>query len=130
MDTDVTDGEVPELPPEAERADAQPFFAKLLAEDPATAPHTTARMLTLEWASPEQIKGDWDDLFHAAAEVCIQNGGGSTSLLQRRLSIGYGRAARIVDQLHDAGVVGPSEGSKPREVLVSLQELDQLFPGT
>ncbi len=81
-------------------------------------------------AAQEQIAGDWDDLFRSAAEVCIQNGGGSTSLLQRRLSIGYGRAARIVDQLHDAGVVGPPDGSKPREVLVTMAELDQLFPGT
>jgi DNA segregation ATPase FtsK/SpoIIIE, S-DNA-T family len=77
-------------------------------------------------AMVEEIAGDWDELFRAAAEVCIQNGGGSTSLLQRRLSIGYGRAARIVDQLHDAGVLGPSEGSKGREVLVSLDDLDAI----
>ncbi len=78
----------------------------------------------------EQIAGDWDELFRKAAEVCIANKGGSTSLLQRRLSIGYGRAARIVDQLHDVGVVGPPEGSKPREVLMTLDELDQLLgPG-
>ncbi|MFQ5536741.1 MAG: DNA translocase FtsK 4TM domain-containing protein [Gemmatimonadota bacterium] len=74
----------------------------------------------------EEIAGDWDDLFRAAAEVCIQNGAGSTSLLQRRLSIGYGRAARIVDQLHDAGVLGPSDGSKGREVLVTYEDLDQI----
>jgi S-DNA-T family DNA segregation ATPase FtsK/SpoIIIE len=72
----------------------------------------------------EEISGDWDELFRAAAEVCIQNGNGSTSLLQRRLSIGYGRAARIVDQLHDAGVLGPSDGAKGREVLISMDELD------
>ncbi|MBT8402686.1 MAG: hypothetical protein KJP18_02440, partial [Gemmatimonadetes bacterium] len=78
----------------------------------------------------DEIAGDWDDLFRAAAEVCIQNQGGSTSLLQRRLSIGYGRAARIVDQLHDAGVVGPPDGSRPREVLMSLDELDRMMgPG-
>jgi S-DNA-T family DNA segregation ATPase FtsK/SpoIIIE len=81
-------------------------------------------------SAAEAITGDWDELFRAAAEVCIQNQGGSTSLLQRRLSIGYGRAARIVDQLQDAGVLGPQDGSKPREVLVSLSELDSLFPGT
>ncbi|MDH5759382.1 MAG: DNA translocase FtsK [Gemmatimonadota bacterium] len=72
----------------------------------------------------EEIAGDWDDLFQAAAEVCIQNGGGSTSLLQRRLKIGYGRAARIVDQLHEAGVLGPQDGSKGRETLMTLEELD------
>ncbi len=77
-------------------------------------------------AQVEEIAGDWDELFRAAAEVCIQNGTGSTSLLQRRLSIGYGRAARIVDQLHDAGVIGASDGSKGREVLVSMDELDAI----
>jgi S-DNA-T family DNA segregation ATPase FtsK/SpoIIIE len=80
-------------------------------------------------AEPEEIKGDWDDLFRSAAEICIQNGGGSTSLLQRRLSIGYGRAARIVDQLQDAGVLGPSEGAKGREVLMGLDELEAMFGG-
>lgn len=78
-------------------------------------------------AGVDDISGDWDELFRAAAEVCIQNQGGSTSLLQRKLSIGYGRAARIVDQLHDAGVLGPPDGSKPREVLMSLSDLDQMF---
>ena len=77
----------------------------------------------------DEIRGDWDELFRAAGEVCIQNGGGSTSLLQRRLSIGYGRAARIVDQLHDTGVLGPSDGSKGREVLVDMDELDAICGG-
>ena len=80
-------------------------------------------------ALQESISTDWDELFKAAAETCIQNQGGSTSLLQRRLSIGYGRAARIVDQLQDAGVLGPPDGSKPREVLITLGELEHLFPG-
>ncbi len=80
-------------------------------------------------AAAEEISGDWDELFRAAAEICIQNGGGSTSLLQRRLSIGYGRAARIVDQLHDAGVLGPSEGAKGREVLMGMDELEAMLPG-
>ena len=72
----------------------------------------------------DEMAGDWDELFQAAAEVCIQNGTGSTSLLQRRLSIGYGRAARIVDQLFDTGVIGDSDGSKGREVLMSMDELE------
>ncbi len=77
-------------------------------------------------AAVEEIGGDWDELFRAAAEVCIQNEGGSTSLLQRKLSIGYGRAARIADQLEQAGVLGPSEGAKGREVLVTYDELDEI----
>jgi len=70
--------------------------------------------------------GDRDPLFRQAAEVCIQNQLGSTSLLQRRMSIGYGRAARIIDQLELAGILGPANGSKPRDVLLGLEELDEL----
>jgi S-DNA-T family DNA segregation ATPase FtsK/SpoIIIE len=67
-----------------------------------------------------------DPLFRQAAEVCIQNQLGSTSLLQRRMSIGYGRAARIIDQLELAGILGPANGSKPRDVLVGLEDLDEI----
>ena len=72
---------------------------------------------------------EWDELFRLAAEVCIQHEQGSTSLLQRRLKIGYGRAARIVDQLHDAGILGPSEGSKARDVLIGHDELEAICSG-
>ncbi|CAN5640470.1 hypothetical protein BH23GEM3_BH23GEM3_01240 [soil metagenome] len=75
-------------------------------------------------AAPE----DRDKLFREAALLCIQHQGGSTSLLQRRLRIGYGRAARVIDQLHYAGVLGPPDGSKPREVLVDIISLDQVCP--
>ncbi len=70
--------------------------------------------------------GERDPLFRQAAEVCIQNQLGSTSLLQRRMSIGYGRAARIIDQLELAGILGPANGSKPRDVLVGLEDLDEI----
>jgi S-DNA-T family DNA segregation ATPase FtsK/SpoIIIE len=67
-----------------------------------------------------------DKLFREAAEVVVQHQQGSTSLLQRRLKVGYGRAARIIDQLHSAGVLGPPDGSKPRDVLVGLEEIDRI----
>jgi S-DNA-T family DNA segregation ATPase FtsK/SpoIIIE len=69
--------------------------------------------------------GDRDALFKEAAQMCISNQLGSTSLLQRKLRIGYGRAARIIDQLHEAGILGPPDGSKPREVLIGMGELDE-----
>jgi S-DNA-T family DNA segregation ATPase FtsK/SpoIIIE len=75
----------------------------------------------------EQVEiADRDKLFREAAEVVIQHQQGSTSLLQRRLKVGYGRAARIIDQLHFAGVLGPPDGSKPRDVLVGLDELERI----
>jgi DNA segregation ATPase FtsK/SpoIIIE, S-DNA-T family len=78
-----------------------------------------------EGGPSEEQEGERDALFREAAEACIQNQGGSTSLLQRRLRIGYGRAARIIDQLHYAGILGPPDGSKPREVLVGFDQLDE-----
>jgi S-DNA-T family DNA segregation ATPase FtsK/SpoIIIE len=71
---------------------------------------------------------DRDKLFREAAEIVIQHQQGSTSLLQRRLKVGYGRAARIIDQLHAAGVLGPPDGSKPREVLKGLDDLNHIAP--
>lgn len=64
-----------------------------------------------------QDMGDVDELFKEAVTVCLNNNKASASLLQRRLSIGYARAARIIDQLERSGLVSGSEGNKPREVL-------------
>ena len=77
-------------------------------------------------AEDEDGPTERDDLFFAAAEVCVRQNQGSTSLLQRKLRIGYGRAARVVDQLHEAGVLGPPDGSKPREVLMGLDDIESL----
>jgi S-DNA-T family DNA segregation ATPase FtsK/SpoIIIE len=71
-------------------------------------------------------EGSRDPLFREAAELCIQNQSGSTSLLQRRLGIGYGRAARVIDQLADAGVLDAKSGPKGREVRVGLEDLDRI----
>ncbi|MGI8507993.1 MAG: DNA translocase FtsK [Gemmatimonadaceae bacterium] len=72
--------------------------------------------------------GERDKLFREAAEIVVQNQSGSTSLLQRRLKIGYGRAARIMDQLQLAGVLGPSDGPRGRDVLVGLEDLERIAP--
>ncbi len=59
-----------------------------------------------------------DSMFEDAARVIVQNQVGSTSMIQRKLKIGYNRAGRLMDQLEDAGIVGPNAGSKPRQVLI------------
>ena len=70
-----------------------------------------------------------DDMFEEAARVIVIHQQGSTSLLQRKMKIGYNRAGRIIDQLEDAGIIGPFEGSKARKVLVpdemSLEQMLQ-----
>jgi len=75
--------------------------------------------------------GDRDPLFEDAARLIVQSQIGSTSLLQRRMKLGYNRAGRLMDQLEAAGVVGPSQGSKTRDVLIRTEmELDHLLsPG-
>lgn len=66
--------------------------------------------------------GDRDELFDEAARLIVRHQQGSVSLLQRRLKVGYSRAARLVDELEAAGIVGPFDGSKAREVLVEREE--------
>lgn len=68
------------------------------------------------------VSSDLDPMFEEAAKVIVRHQQGSVSLLQRRLKLGYSRAARIVDQLEEAGIVGPNDGSKARSVLVENEE--------
>ncbi len=77
--------------------------------------------------STPQAQGEEDELFYDAAKLFIEAGMASVSLLQRRLRIGYTRAARLVDLLEEKGVVGPYEGSKPREVLLTMGQFEQKF---
>ena len=71
---------------------------------------------------------DRDSMFDEAARVIVTNQQGSASLLQRKLKLGYNRAGRLIDQMEDAGIVGPFEGSKPRQVLITdLNSLENLL---
>jgi DNA segregation ATPase FtsK/SpoIIIE, S-DNA-T family len=72
--------------------------------------------------------GDGDDMYKDALRVVIESKKASTSLLQRRLRIGYARAARIIEEMEEQGVIGAADGSRPREVLIS--SLDDLNPST
>jgi hypothetical protein len=74
-------------------------------------------------------RGDEDELFEAAKELIVRAGKASTSMLQRRLSIGYGRAAKILDMLEEAEIIGPSNGAKPREVLISQEQYEAVSSG-
>ncbi|TAJ75057.1 DNA translocase FtsK, partial [bacterium] len=76
--------------------------------------------------APEEASGD-DTLLLAAARLIVRAGYASVSLLQRKMRIGYVRAARVVDQLEEKGIVGPSQGSSPRDVLMGIDELERLL---
>jgi len=85
-----------------------------------------------EYVDEKELEGkdfdlnDRDSLFEDAARLIVQNQVGSTSLLQRRMKLGYNRAGRLMDQLEAAGIVGPNQGSKARDVLIKTEmELQQ-----
>jgi S-DNA-T family DNA segregation ATPase FtsK/SpoIIIE len=80
-----------------------------------------------ESVSAEKKDEDFDDKFLAAAELVITTGIASVSFLQRRLRVGYSRAARLMDMLEEAGVVGSHEGNKPRDILMSMEVFNNSY---
>jgi S-DNA-T family DNA segregation ATPase FtsK/SpoIIIE len=80
-----------------------------------------------EEADNEEFDGSEDPVYQDAVRVVLEMGKASTSTLQRRLRLGYGRAARILDMMQREGIIGPPDGSRPREVLKRpdwLQEVE------
>ncbi len=76
-----------------------------------------------KFSDSAESSGDGDDvMIERAIDVVVEMGQASTSSLQRKLKLGYARAARIIDELEEMGVVGPYEGAKPRKVLMSKQQ--------
>ena len=76
--------------------------------------------------APEAVDDGFDELLSAAIEVVVETGQASVSMLQRRLKLGYARAARLVDQMEEKGVVGPFEGSKPRQLLITKEQWQEM----
>ena len=78
-------------------------------------------------SKPANVKNDdVDEFLEDAIAFVVQSGQGSSSMLQRKYKIGFNRAARLIDSMEERGIVGPSEGSKPRKVLITMQELAKL----
>jgi len=75
---------------------------------------------------PQEPQSNYDELLPQAVEVIFETKQASVSMLQRRLKLGYSRAARLVDQMEEVGVVGPFEGSKPRQILVTKQQWQEM----
>ena len=84
-----------------------------------TGKKTAASVAEIE-ASEEELEGD--ELLPDAVDVILETGQASVSMLQRRLKLGYARAARIVDEMEEKGIVGPFQGSKPRAILITKDQ--------
>jgi S-DNA-T family DNA segregation ATPase FtsK/SpoIIIE len=90
--------------------------------------HLASPAFSLETVEHREVPVDQrDELFEDAARIVVTHQQGSVSLLQRRLKVGYSRAARLIDFLEEAGIVGPFEGSKARQVLVDESYLEELI---
>ncbi|MBE6941270.1 MAG: DNA translocase FtsK [Ruminococcaceae bacterium] len=98
---------------EIERKAAQTGNGKATASDP----------------EPNQSEMDGDEMLPAAVDVILETGQASVSMLQRRLKLGYARAARIVDEMEEKGIVGPFQGSKPRSILVTKEQWQAMKSG-
>ena len=76
------------------------------------------------YAKHDSAESDEDELYEEARQCVIEAGRASTSYLQRKLKLGYARAARLMDKLEERGVIGPGDGAKPREVLEKLERTE------
>ncbi len=96
-------------------------------EEEHAAPVTFNEFLKSDSGNTVSETDDRDVLFDEAAKLIIESGQASTSMLQRRLKLGYARASRIIDQLTDFGIIAKSEGNKPREVLMTMTEFEERY---
>lgn len=104
-------------------------FLKQAAGDPEYDETVTEKQggkTSFDFGNSDSDKGD--ELFDEAKDLVIKAGKASASYLQRRLRIGYARAARLIDLLEDAGIVGPADGARPREILISIEESEEPTP--
>ena len=82
--------------------------------------------ITASDPEPTEEELDGDEMLPAAVDVILETGQASVSMLQRRLKLGYARAARIVDEMEEKGIVGPFQGSKPRAILITKEQWAQM----
>ena len=89
----------------------------------------TGKPATVADPEPNDAELDGDEMLPAAVDVILETGQASVSMLQRRLKLGYARAARIVDEMEEKGIVGPFQGSKPRAILVTKEQWESMKSG-
>ena len=84
---------------------------------------------TVSDPEPSAEELDGDEMLPAAVDIILETGQASVSMLQRRLKLGYARAARIVDEMEEKGIVGPHQGSKPRAILITKEQWEIMKSG-
>ena len=105
------------------------YDQQVMEEIERKAAQTGTGKATVSDPEPNAAEVDGDELLPAAVDVILETGQASVSMLQRRLKLGYARAARIVDEMEEKGIVGPFQGSKPRSILVTKEQWEAMKSG-
>ena len=118
----VTDGEVEAVAEYVKEHYVADYNQQVLEEIEKKAQQTGKKPASVSDPDPSDEELEGDEMLPAAVDVILETGQASVSMLQRRLKLGYARAARIVDEMEEKGIVGPFQGSKPRAILVTKEQ--------
>ena len=118
----VSDGEVESVASYVKENYLAEYNQEVLEEIERKAQQTGKKAASVADIDPNEAELDGDEMLPAAVDVILETGQASVSMLQRRLKLGYARAARIVDEMEEKGIVGPFQGSKPRAILITKEQ--------
>ncbi len=125
----VSDGEVEAVTNYVKEHFNTSYDQEVMEEIERKAVQSGSGKATVSDPEPSQDELDGDEMLPAAVDVILETGQASVSMLQRRLKLGYARAARIVDEMEEKGIVGPFQGSKPRSILVTKEQWQAMKNG-
>ncbi len=126
----VSDGEVEAVANYVKENYITHYDQTVIEEIERKAAQTGSKPATVSDPEPNSDELEGDEMLPAAVDVILETGQASVSMLQRRLKLGYARAARIVDEMEEKGIVGPFQGSKPRTILVTKEQWEAMKSGT
>ena len=126
----VTDSEVESVAGFVKENSVADYNQEVLKEIEKQAAQTGKKSGAAADPAPSQEELDGDEMLPAAVDIILETGQASVSMLQRRLKLGYARAARIVDEMEEKGIVGPFQGSKPRSILITKEQWESRKNGT
>jgi S-DNA-T family DNA segregation ATPase FtsK/SpoIIIE len=118
----VTDAEVEAVASYVKENYTADYNQQVLEDIEKKAQQTGKKAASASDPEPNAEEMDGDEMLPAAVDVILETGQASVSMLQRRLKLGYARAARIVDEMEEKGIVGPFQGSKPRAILITKEQ--------
>ena len=129
MDRRLRDDEVQEIANFIKRTNAADYSDEVMAEIDKKAAESGKNSGASNAGAAPDAPDDGDEMLPAAVEVILETGQASVSMLQRRLKLGYARAARIMDEMEERGIVGHFEGSKPRQLLITKEQWQTMQSG-